>query len=185
VTDPAAVASAPDPAYAVRMRRDGRLRASDADREHVVERLHAAATEGRLSPDELDERVHRALTALTYADLDGVLDDLPSGRGPVRRDRTDERAPARRSEHRPQHRTVGGWALHAVRANPLLLFVMIPLVATAGAMLLAAAITWLTLLAVVMLLGGHRARALRHRRGPWTLMWSPDDRDWGGRPLSR
>src|ERR1700761_7640707 len=156
------------------MRRDGRLRASDADRDQVVERLHAAATEGRLSADELDERVHRALTALTYADLDGVLDDLP---GPRR-----ERAPARRPERRPaERRTVGGWAVAAVRANPLLLFVMIPVVATAGAMLLAAAITWLTLIAVVMLLGGPRARALRHHRGPWTLMWSPEERGWSGR----
>ena len=164
------------------MGRDGRLRASDTDREHVVARLHTAATEGRLSSDELDERVHRALTALTYDDLDAVLDDLPSPRR--------DRAPARRADHRPvRHRTVGTWALDAVRANPLLLFVMIPVVATAGAMLLAAAITWLTLIAVVMLLGGHRARALRGRgwvaRGPWTLMWSPEDRGWGGRRLSR
>jgi hypothetical protein len=164
------------------MRRDGRLRASDADREHVVERLHTAATEGRLTSDELDDRVHRALTALTYADLDSVLDDLP---GP-RDDRAGGRDPVRRGEQRPaRHRTVGAWALDAVRANPLLLFVMIPVVATAGAMLLAAAITWLTLIAVVMLLGGHRARALRHRRGPWTLMWDPEDRAWGGRRLSR
>jgi len=179
VTDRAAVASDPDPAYAVGVRRDARLRASDADRDQVVERLHAAATEGRLSADELDERVHRALTALTYADLDGVLDDLPSPRA------GRDRAPARRAERHPQRRTVGAWAVDAVRANPLLLFVMIPVVATAGAMLLAAAITWLTLIAVVMLLGGGRARALRHRRGPWTLMWSPEDRGWGGRHLSR
>ncbi len=168
------------------MRRDGRLRASDDDREQVVQRLHDAATEGRLSADELDERVHRALTALTYADLDDVLHDLPgprhgrvSGRDPIRR---GERPPARQ-------RTVGAWALDAVRANPLLLFVMIPVVATAGAMLLAAAITWLTLIAVVMLLGGggrDRFRALRHRRGPWALMWDPEDRAWGGgRGLSR
>jgi hypothetical protein len=162
------------------MRRDGRLRASDADREQVVERLRTAATEGRLSSDELDERVHRALTAITYDDLDAVLDDLPRSR--------PERSgpPARRGEHRPAaHRTVGGWALDAVRANPLLLFVMIPVVATAGAMLLAAAITWMTLIAVVMLLGGHRGRALRHRRGPWTLMWSAEDHGWGERRLSR
>jgi hypothetical protein len=144
-----------------------------------VERLHTAATEGRLSSDELDERVHRALTALTYADLDGVLDDLPGAR--PRRDRT----PARAQQRSPERRTVGAWAVDSVRANPLLLFVMIPVVATAGAMLLAAAVTWLTLIAVVMLLGGHRARALRHRRGPWTLMWSPEDRGWGGRHLSR
>ena len=165
------------------MRRDGRLRASDADREHVVGRLHTAATEGRLSSEELDERVHRALTALTYGDLDAVLEDLP-------RPRDDTRAaPARRpggwSERPPARRTVGGWAVEVVRANPLLLFVMIPVVATAGAMLLAAAITWITLIAVVMLLGGHRARALHRRRGPWTLMWRAEDRFWDPQRLSR
>lgn len=165
------------------MRRDGRLRASDADREQVVQRLHTAATEGRLSSDELDERVHRALTALTYDDLDAVLDDLPRPRreghhpaGPEERRR--RRAPSPR-------RTLGGWALDAVRANPLLLFVMIPIVVTAGAMLLAAAITWLTLIAVVMLLIGPRAWGLHRRRGPWTLMWSAEDRAWGERRLSR
>jgi hypothetical protein len=161
------------------MRRDERLRASDADRDHVVDRLHTAATEGRLSPEELDERVHRALTAVTYADLDAVLDDLPGPRA------QGERAPARRPDQRPAHRTVGGWALDSVRANPLLLVVMIPVAFAAGAMMLAVLVTWLTLMAVVMLLGGQRARALRHRRGPWTLMWDPEDRGWGGRRLSR
>jgi hypothetical protein len=161
------------------MPRDGRLRASDADREQVVTRLHTAATEGRLSSDELDERVHRALTALTYSDLDAVLDDLPRPRA------RGDRAPAHRAERRPAHRTVGGWAVDSVRANPLLLVVMIPMVCVAGAMMLAVVVTWLTLLAVVMLLGGHRARALRHRRGPWTLMWGPEDRAWGPRRLSR
>jgi hypothetical protein len=152
------------------MRRDGRLRASDADRERVVRRLHTATTEGRLSAEDLDERLHRALTALTYGDLDAVLEDLPDPR-PER-----GRASGGRGERRPAARpTVGSWALTAGRANPLLLFVMIPIVATAGAMLLAAAITWMTLIAVVMLLGGHRGRALNHRRGPWTLMWSAED----------
>jgi hypothetical protein len=160
------------------MRRDGRLRASDADREQVVARLHTAATEGRLSAEELDERVHRALTALTYDDLDPVLDDLPRPR-----DRAPRPAARRGESMVARPRTVGGWALEAVRANPLLLFVMIPVVAAAGAMLIAAAVTWMTLVAVVMLLGGHRGRALRHRRGPWTLMWSAED--WGERRLSR
>jgi hypothetical protein len=63
---------------------------------------------------------------------------------------------------------------------------MIPVILTAGAMLLAVAVTWLSLMAVVMLLGGHRARALRHRRGPWALMWSAEDnRRWDSRRLSR
>ena len=35
----------------------GQIRASDAERDAVAARLHAAAAEGRLEPDELDERV--------------------------------------------------------------------------------------------------------------------------------
>ena len=54
------------------------LRASDADREQVVSRLHAAATEGRLDSDELDERLREAFTARTYGDLEAVTADLPA-----------------------------------------------------------------------------------------------------------
>jgi uncharacterized RDD family membrane protein YckC len=54
------------------------LRASDADREQVVGRLHAAATEGRLDSDELDARLREAFTARTYGDLDAVTADLPA-----------------------------------------------------------------------------------------------------------
>ncbi len=36
------------------------LRASDADREATVERLRVAATEGRIDPDELDDRLTAA-----------------------------------------------------------------------------------------------------------------------------
>ncbi|WP_285568531.1 DUF1707 domain-containing protein [Streptomyces sp. RTGN2] len=57
----------------------GRMRASDADREAVVEQLREAAAEGRIDLDELDERVGRALTAKTYAELAPLTDDL----GPV------------------------------------------------------------------------------------------------------
>ena len=62
------------------MARHSTLRASDADRDAVAERLRAAAVEGRLEPDELEERLHRALRARTYGDLDRLLDDLPSAR---------------------------------------------------------------------------------------------------------
>jgi Domain of unknown function (DUF1707)/Domain of unknown function (DUF4190) len=53
-----------------------RLRAADADRDRAVEYLKAAFTEGRLTKDEYDARVHRVLTAQTYADLDAVIADL-------------------------------------------------------------------------------------------------------------
>jgi hypothetical protein len=54
------------------------LRASDADREQVAERLQHAATEGRLLPDELDERLGTAFSARTYGELDALVADLPS-----------------------------------------------------------------------------------------------------------
>jgi uncharacterized RDD family membrane protein YckC len=54
-----------------------RLRASDTDRERAVEFLHDAATEGRLSADELDDRVARAFSATTYGELDTLVGDLP------------------------------------------------------------------------------------------------------------
>jgi Domain of unknown function (DUF1707) len=60
------------------------LRASDADREQVVERLGHAAAEGRLLPDELEERMGRALSARTYGELDAIVADLPVTR-PARR----------------------------------------------------------------------------------------------------
>lgn len=54
------------------------LRAADSDREAVTERLRRAAAEGRLEPDELEDRVHTALRARTYGELDRVVADLPA-----------------------------------------------------------------------------------------------------------
>jgi len=47
-----------------------------------VELLTRAYTEGRLTKDEHDARVERAMTAATFAELDAVVIDLPGG-GPV------------------------------------------------------------------------------------------------------
>jgi class 3 adenylate cyclase len=54
---------------------DGLL-ASHADRDRVVEVLRTAAGDGRLTPDELDQRLEAALTARTQADLDPLLAGL-------------------------------------------------------------------------------------------------------------
>ena len=56
---------------------DGRLRASDGDREAVVERLRLAHAEGRLDLTEFDERARCAYAARTYAELDTLTSDLP------------------------------------------------------------------------------------------------------------
>jgi hypothetical protein len=53
------------------------LRVSDADRSHVTGRLREHFAEGRLTYDELDERISAALNATTFGDLRCVLADLP------------------------------------------------------------------------------------------------------------
>jgi Flp pilus assembly protein TadB len=63
------------------MNRTATLRASDADRDAVAERLRQAAVEGRLEPEELEERLHRALRARTYGELRRLVADLPSSAG--------------------------------------------------------------------------------------------------------
>lgn len=60
------------------------LRVSDAEREPIVGRLQQAFAEGRLDKDELDLRLHLAMTAKTRADLDAVLLDLAPARAPGR-----------------------------------------------------------------------------------------------------
>lgn len=79
------------------MTRRTALRASDADREQVVERLRTAAAEGRLQADELEDRLGTAFSARTYGELDVLVSDLPgSGVGTLR-----ARPPAPRPAPRP------------------------------------------------------------------------------------
>ena len=52
-------------------------RASDAEREAAADRLRTAAAEGRLDPDELDERVGQVYAARTRGELSTLTDDLP------------------------------------------------------------------------------------------------------------
>jgi Domain of unknown function (DUF1707) len=59
------------------------LRVSYEDRDRVAEQLRVAAGDGRLSAEELDERLEIALTARTYAELARVTRDLPSAAGTV------------------------------------------------------------------------------------------------------
>lgn len=61
---------------------DDRIRISDADREQVAARLREHFAEGRLTQDELDERIEAAFSAKTAGDLRRVMADLP-GPAPV------------------------------------------------------------------------------------------------------
>jgi hypothetical protein len=54
-----------------------RMRISDSDRERATARLRDHYAEGRLTADELDERITAALSARTVGDLRRVMADLP------------------------------------------------------------------------------------------------------------
>jgi hypothetical protein len=52
------------------------LRASDADREAMAERLRVASVEGRIDADELEERLSQVYAARWVADLDRIVADV-------------------------------------------------------------------------------------------------------------
>jgi Domain of unknown function (DUF1707)/Domain of unknown function (DUF4190) len=59
------------------------MRAASADRERTVDVLKAGFAEGRLTPDEYDERIGRAYAARTYGELSALIADLPAGAVPL------------------------------------------------------------------------------------------------------
>src|SRR6266704_5367793 len=61
---------------------DQHMRVSDAERQAVTDRLAEHFASGRLDQAEFDERVSRAMSAKTRADLNGLFDDLPEAGQP-------------------------------------------------------------------------------------------------------
>src|SRR5689334_3285430 len=55
------------------------MRTSRADREPAIDALKVAYVQGRLTKDEFDERLGRALAPLTHAELAALTGDLPDG----------------------------------------------------------------------------------------------------------
>ena len=133
------------------MARHHLLRASDADRNAVVDRLREAAGEGRLEPDELEERVAAALRARTYGELEWLVADLPAG------------AAARRRRHRSPARsamlgagTLAGVAV-AVAAVALVVMLVVAVVALTAAW-------WVACIAFWIVCRAASRRHLRHTR---------------------
>ncbi|NLT30701.1 MAG: DUF1707 domain-containing protein, partial [Propionibacterium sp.] len=89
-------------------------RAGDADRDAVAQVLQQAAAQGRLTVEELDERVSAALVARTQGDLTPLIEDLPEGRDLFRAPMVPE-APG----YSPDDplRLAGGWG-REVREGP-------------------------------------------------------------------
>ena len=69
-----------------------RIRASDADRERVIDTLETAFVEGRLTQDEFSAYASRALASRTYGELAAITVRVPPKRSeppPRRTTRTD------------------------------------------------------------------------------------------------
>jgi hypothetical protein len=97
------------------MTTDHSMRASDQDREQVVEILRGQYTEGRLTLEEFDERTSAAYAGKTWGDLLNLTRDLPARprfTGPALPQGTDPQPPPR--PHGPP------WPL--IRLAPFLLF---------------------------------------------------------------
>lgn len=76
----------------------GHLRASHADREHVIGVLKAAFVEGMVTKHEFDLRIGQVLASRTYAELAALTADIPAGLAPTqplavhKRDSADKQA---------------------------------------------------------------------------------------------
>ena len=127
------------------------LRASDADRESVAERLRDAAAEGRLEAHELEHRLEVALEARTYGQLSALVADLPR-----------EQRPSRPSLRRVPVRLRPATAIALVVAFPIALALAVAAIVAVAALLLA----WATAVSLVALFLGPRVRAIG---GPWAV----------------
>ena len=127
---------------------DSRLIASQADREQVLDALKAAFVQGRLTKAEFDHRVGQALAS--YAELDALTADIPAGRTQTR---TTE--PARESHNRKliQRGTAAGAGasmvftaalVTAAGGGPVVGLVVVPLIGSFVAVLLAGLLTLLS-----------------------------------------
>jgi len=73
------------------------LRISDAERADVADLLSKHYGDGRLDQAEFNQRLDQAMKAKTYADLDGILTDLP------RTDAEAAEAPKATARRRHEH----------------------------------------------------------------------------------
>jgi hypothetical protein len=133
------------------------IRASDPERERVVEFLREHALVGRLSHDELEERIGLAYSAVTRGDLERLIGDLPRrDNRPAPRAPRPSRAVERHREPKPFLVLVG------------LASLAIPMAILAGVIVAIAIMALFTAvivpLLIVALLIAHGAK--RHHRRP-------------------
>jgi hypothetical protein len=144
------------------MSRRASLRASDADREHIAERLRKAAAEGRLLTEELEHRLAAAFSARTYGDLEPLVADLPHE--VARRGRRSSALPIPKM---------------AIALAILIGMPMAVAVAVAAALLIVSMFAmWAVIVVVAMWVFGHRLPVLPRRY--YARGWGPGEQRWWG-----
>jgi hypothetical protein len=132
-----------------------RIRISDNDRERAAARLRDHYAEGRLTAEELDERITATLSARTAGDLRRVMADLP------------EPAPAGPGPQNMPPFSAPPWAVRrrGPRLLPLALIILVvALLLPGGGFVLFAFLKLFLLFWLVMaLVGGFAAFRFRHR----------------------
>jgi hypothetical protein len=163
------------------------MRTSEAERQRVAEFLRDACADGRLSAEELEQRLDRLFTGGTVGDIERLVWDLPGGQAVVPRltggRRTD--VPARRRQASPIGPTAAALICFGVAA--LILLSLPPFLAVVSlAILLATGVVIATLAAALapaglflLGLGWLISRLWRGRVGPHARGW--DGR--GGHPF--
>jgi hypothetical protein len=153
------------------------LRASDAERERVVAFLREHALLGRLTDDELEDRIGLAYASVTVGDLEKLIGDLPRASQPSRRPAPRPHAHPRH-HHRQHHHGGPPPALIGIGIGALLLsgvgVGLLGLVIAVGVALLAAvfalSVVFGPILLIVLLI---IAVSRRHHRRPASSHWRP------------
>src|SRR3954468_2595585 len=147
------------------------LRASDAERERVVAFLREHALLGRLTDDELEERIGLAYASVTVGDLEKLIHDLPRASQPTQPRRHAHHHVATRRRHGPPPPALIGIGIGAllvsgvgVAAVGVVLAIGVALIATVFAL----SVVLGPFLLVALLIIAASKRHHHHRsRGHW------------------
>jgi Domain of unknown function (DUF1707) len=99
----------------------GHLRASDADREQVIDALKTAFVQDRLTKNDLARRVGQVIESRTYGELAGATAGIPAAPvklGPRQPATSRQRRPAAPARARPVSWKVVAWVVGVIAVTP-------------------------------------------------------------------
>ena len=165
-----------------------RMRISDSDRDRAATQLRDYYAEGRLSTEELDERVTAALSAKTAGDLRRVMSDLPAPAAAASGPGAPPYGASPWGRQRPMP-AFGGRRRRGPRVLPILVLLLIAAVLLPGGWVFFALLKVFLLFWLLVALAGmaaglvfrHKARRFfRDRAGQWQQWQQWQGQNWRG-----